>query len=87
MHIDPATGIAEVFATAKHPTPYAYFMSATEPPQQCERGQPLTMRNVDVYRLEPGGRFDIKAWQGQGGIAYKLSAENGTLRSSRGEIY
>lgn len=37
VHIDPATGIAEVFATAKHPTPNAYFMSLTEPPQRCAR--------------------------------------------------
>jgi len=87
VHIDPATGIAEVFATPKHPTPYAYFMSVTEPPQRCDHGQPLTMRNVDVYRIQPGGRFDITAWKGQGGIAYTLSAENGTLKSSRGEIY
>jgi hypothetical protein len=62
-------------------------MSVTEPPQSCERGQPLTMRNVDVYRIKPGGRFDVTAWKGQGGIAYTLSAENGTLKSSRGEIY
>ena len=26
VHIDPATGTAEVFATPKHPTPYVYFM-------------------------------------------------------------
>ena len=28
LHIDPATGMAEVFATADHPTPYVYFMDA-----------------------------------------------------------
>jgi cyanophycinase-like exopeptidase len=87
VHIDPATGLAEVFATAKHPTPYAYFMSVKDPPQRCERGQPLTLRNVEVYRIKPGGRFDIAAWKGQGGIDYTLSAENGTLKSSRGEVY
>ncbi len=27
LHIDPATGMAEVFATADHPTPYVYFMA------------------------------------------------------------
>ena len=63
-------------------------MSATEPPQRCERGKPLTMRNVNVYRIKPGsGRFDLPAWKGQGGIAYTLSAEDGKLTSSRGEIY
>lgn len=87
IHIDPATGIAEVFATPKHPTPYAYFMSASESAQRCERGRPLTLRNVAVYRITPGGRFDLGAWKGQGGIAYTLSAEGGTLKSSRGEIY
>lgn len=87
VHIDPATGIAEVFATPKHPTPRVYFMSATEPAQRCEQGQPLTLRNVDVYRITPGGRFDLAAWEGQGGVAYTLSAEAGTLKSSRGEIY
>ncbi len=87
VHIDPATGIAEVLATPKHPTPYAYFLSTTEPAQRCERGQPLTLRNVDVYRITPGGRFDLAAWKGQGGIAYTLSAEAGALKSSRSEIY
>jgi cyanophycinase-like exopeptidase len=87
IHIDPATGIAEVFATPKHPTPYAYFMSATERPQRCEKNQPLTFRNVAVYRITPGGHFDLGAWKGQGGIAYTLSAEGGKLQSSRGEIY
>ena len=62
-------------------------MSTTGAPQRCERGQPLTLRNVDVYRIKPGGRFDLAAWKGQGGIAYTLSAENGALKSSRGEIY
>jgi cyanophycinase len=87
IHIDPATGVAEVFATPKHPTPYAYFMSATEPAQRCERGEPLTLRNVAVYRITPGGHFDLGKWQGQGGITYTLTAEAGTLKSSRGEIY
>jgi cyanophycinase len=87
VHIDPAKGIAEVFATPKHPTPRVYFMSATESAQRCEPGQALTLRNVDVYRITPGGRFDLATWQGQGGIAYTLSAEGGVLKSSRGEIY
>jgi cyanophycinase len=87
VHVDPATGTAEVFATRDHPTPYAYFMSTTQPPERCERGQPLTFGAVNVYRLGPGGRFDLVNWSGQGGIAYALSAEAGVLSSSRGEIY
>ena len=38
-------------------------------------------------RLAPGGRFDLAAWRGDGGIAYTLSVENGRLISSRGGAY
>jgi len=87
VHIDPATGMAQVFATADHPTPYAYFMSAARSPERCEPGQPLNFSNVDVYRLGPGGRFDVASWQGEGGLAYKLGVESGVLHSSRGATY
>jgi len=87
VHIDPVTGKAEVFATADHPTPYAYFMSAHRLPERCEPGQPLTFSKVDVYRLAPGGSFDLATWKGEGGLAYQLSVESGVLRSSRGGTY
>ena len=87
VHIDPATGVAQVFATKDHPTPYAYFMSADRLPERCKPGEPLTFSQVDVYRLGPGGRFDLAAWQGEGGLAYQLSVESGVLRSSRGATY
>jgi cyanophycinase-like exopeptidase len=87
VHIDPETGTAEVFATATHQTPYAYFMRPSQPPERCEPGQPLTFRDLDVYRIGPGGRFDLAAWSGTGGISYRLSAEAGVLRSSRDGAY
>ncbi|MGB5132965.1 MAG: cyanophycinase [Steroidobacteraceae bacterium] len=87
VHIDPKTGTAEVFATATHPTPYAYFMQPTQAPERCEPGQPLTFRDVEVYRIGPGNHFDLAAWQGTGGISYRLSAETGVLRSSREGAY
>ena len=87
VHIDPATGIVQVFATKDHPTPYAYFMSADRLPEHCKPGEPLTFSQVDVYRLGPGGRFDLAAWQGEGGLAYQFSVDSGVLRSSRGAIY
>ncbi len=87
VHIDPATGTVEVFATADHPTPYAYFMAPKEPPATCEHGKPLTTGDVSVYRLGPGGRFDLTMWQGTGGIEYELSARDGVLHSSRGGNY
>jgi cyanophycinase-like exopeptidase len=87
LHIDPRDGTAEVFATATHPTPFVYFLKPTQPPERCERGQSLTLRDVDVYRIGPGGRFDLTAWQGTGGISYRLSAEAGVLNSSREDSY
>jgi len=87
VHIDPVTGTAQVFATADHPTPYAYFMRTTHTPERCQPGQPLTIHDIEVYRLAPGGRFDLAAWQGHGGIAYALSVDHGQLRSSRGGAY
>jgi cyanophycinase len=87
VHIDPRDGKAEVFATTDHATPYVYFMSTTREPQRCERGQPLTFGAVNVYRLAPGGTFDLANWKGEGGVGYTLGADAGVLKSSRGSIY
>ncbi len=59
VHIDPRDGSAEVFATADHPTPYVYFLRAARPPERCEPGQPLTIRDVAVYRL--GARRPLRS--------------------------
>jgi cyanophycinase len=87
LHIDPATGMAEVFATADHPTPYVYFMRPSGPPGVCERGKPLSTGAVSVYRLGPGGKFDLAKWHGTGGIEYELRVEDGVLHSSRENNY
>jgi cyanophycinase-like exopeptidase len=87
VHIDPRDGSAEVFASADHATPYAYFMRTTRPPDRCEPGEPLAIRDVAVYRIAPGGRFDLMTWTGEGGVAYALRTDGGLLRSSRGGAY
>jgi len=87
LHIDPSSGMAEVFATADHPTPYVYFMTPTGPPVVCERGKPLTTGAISVYRIGPGGHFDLANWSGTGGISYELSVKAGVLQSSRGDAY
>ena len=87
VHVDPATGTASVFATADHETPYVYFLRTTAAPANCEPGQPLTSRDVAVYRLAPGGSFDLRSWTGTGGVDYALNVEAGTLSSTRGSIY
>jgi len=87
LHVDPATGDAQVFATSDHATPYVYFMRSQRRPDVCEPGMPLTFRDVEVYRVGPGATFNIEAWRGEGGLDYTLSAEDGVLSSSRGDIY
>jgi cyanophycinase len=87
LHVDPATGMAEVFATADHPTPYVYFMKPTGPPLQCTENLPLTTGRIAVYRIGPGGRFDLANWRGENGIAYALRVDAGVLLSSRGSNY
>ncbi|MDP9200162.1 MAG: cyanophycinase [Pseudomonadota bacterium] len=87
LHVNPADGTVEVFATADHPTPYVYFLRPSAVPERCVPGQPLTFRNVEVYRIGPGGRFDLDDWDGSGGLDYRLDVEAGALQSSRGSIY
>jgi cyanophycinase len=87
LHVNPADGTAEVFATATHPTPYVYFLRTNGPPAVCSPGTPLTYTNISVYRVGPGGTFDIDRWKGTQGIAYTLSASSGVLTSSIGSIY
>lgn len=87
VHIDPADGSVEIHARADHPTPYAYFLSPSRGPDRCRPGLPLTLLDVDVYRIGPGGHFDVDDWQGSGGIAYRLGIRDGVLESSRGEVY
>ena len=62
-----------------------YFLSPTEPADNCAPKVPLTFRNVDVYRVGSTGTFDLGSWTGSGGIAYKVSAEEGVLTSDQGD--
>lgn len=87
VHVDPASGAVTVHATDDHETPHVYFLETTAGRMTVEPGAPLTIEGVAVYRLAPGGRFDLDSWQGTGGLAYALGVVDGELRSSRGEIY
>lgn len=87
LHVNPADGTAEVFATPTHPTPYVYFLETSGPPEVCAPDTPLTYRNVAVYRIGPGGTFDLDRWKGTHGISYTLHAVAGVLTSSNGSVY
>ncbi len=60
-----------------------YFLTTTEAPETCQKGAPLTYRNIDVYRVNAQATFDLANWAGQNGTAYTLSAENGVLISTQ----
>ena len=80
-----ADGKATVVGTGRG----AYFLRPTQGPEVCQKGVPLTFRNVGVYRVQAGGHFDLTAWTGDGGTAYSLSVERGKIESTQkgGEIY
>jgi cyanophycinase len=85
--MNPVDNTISVIANPDHPTPYVYFMRRSGPAEVCQAGVPLTYRNVTVYRIGPGGTFDLNRWRGTGGISYTLTAEGGVLSSSNGSIY
>jgi len=61
----------------------AYFLRTPGPPERCAPNTALTYRNISVYRLSAAaGHFSVHSWTGSGGLEYKLSAENGVLKSS-----
>jgi len=61
----------------------AYFLKPTRAPETCAEGLPLTFREVTIYRVPRGGRFDLKSWTGTGGIDYSLSVVNGRIASTQ----
>src|SRR4051812_27555299 len=60
-----------------------YFIRANRPATVCKAGAPLTFRGISVYRVPPGGSFDVRTWTGQGGTAYELNVETGTVASTQ----
>jgi cyanophycinase len=74
-----ADGKANVVGTGKG----AYFMRPVQAPEVCEKNAALTFRNISVYRVEAGGHFDLNTWTGEGGTAYSLSVEHGTIESTQ----
>jgi len=62
----------------------AYFVRLREKPEVCEAGQPLSVREVQVERVTPGGVFDLNKWRGSGG-QYTIAVRQGVLQSSQPE--
>jgi cyanophycinase len=65
----------------------AYFMTTTHEPDVCQPNTPLTMHDIAVFRVAPGGTFNIKTWTGPDGLAYTLAVDKGVVTSSNGKLY
>ncbi|MDX1498718.1 MAG: cyanophycinase [Woeseiaceae bacterium] len=87
LHIDPATGLATVYATDTHETPYVWFVEARNRPEVCRPGVPLTFGGITVQRLGPGGRFDLGSWHSRDAERYELEVTDGAVSSTRGSAY
>jgi len=74
-----ADGKGTVVGTGKG----AYFLKPTQAPEVCEKGVPLSLTGITVYRVKAGGRFDLAAWTGEGGTAYSLSVVKGKIESTQ----
>jgi cyanophycinase len=61
----------------------AYFLRPTRPPDICTAGQPLSFREISVYRIPSGGNFDLTSWRESGGQGYSLSVEKGRIESTQ----
>lgn len=56
-----------------------YFLETTREADKCEEGQPLAIRDLNVYKVGKGGRFDFPSWKGTGGAVSTISAKAGKL--------
>jgi cyanophycinase len=84
-----AGGSATVVANPGHATPFAYFAAGPGAPEVAAPKIPLTYNGVGIYRVAPGGTFDLDRWRGTGGVSYTVSAIAGVLSSTQagGAIY
>lgn len=84
-----AGGSATVVGNPGHATPFAYFAAGPGVPEVAAPKTPLTYTGISVYRVAPGGSFDLDRWRGTGGVAYTVSATAGVLTSTQagGAIY
>jgi cyanophycinase len=74
-----ADGKASVVGSGKG----AYFMQATRAAEVCQKGLPLTIGGISVYKAPGGARFDLTSWTGTGGVSYTLSVDKGTIHSTQ----
>jgi cyanophycinase len=60
----------------------AYFYHPAHAPEVCKAGEPLTFTGIDVYKVPPGGTFELSRWEGGGGTSYVLNVEKGSVSTT-----
>ena len=98
-HSEPSVkgiGIDERTAALMEPDGHAtivgsgavYFLSASAKPSGLKSGTPLTMQDISVEKVLPGGSFDLRSWSGDA-EKYQLSVDAGVVHSTQkeGHIY
>lgn len=63
----------------------AYLIQATQKPEVCRAGQPLTLRKLAVFHAAAGATVNLATWTVQPGVSYELSVEAGSVRSTQAE--
>ncbi|TYP78434.1 MULTISPECIES: hypothetical protein [Nitrosomonas] len=65
----------------------AYFLQAPGAPEVCKTGNPLTYKDINVYRINAaGGKYQLWNWHGIGGSEYLVSAVEGVLISDQDSL-
>ena len=59
------------------------ILQPAKPPETCKSGEPLSFRDIAVYKAPTGSHFNLSAWTGEGGVSYTLSVEQGVVQSSQ----
>jgi len=72
-------------ATVVGPGKGAYFLQPARAPEECKKNEPLTFRDVSVYKAPAGSHFNLASWAGDGGLSYTLSVEQGVIHSSQAD--
>jgi cyanophycinase len=65
----------------------AYMLQANSAATVIAPKTPITIHDVAVYKVPQGATFNVASWTGNGGLAYTLNVDAGTLTSSNGNIY
>jgi len=61
----------------------AYLIQPSHPPEVCEKGKPLTFRDLAVLHVPRGGKLNLGDGTASGARKYSLMVEAGVVRSSQ----